>query len=177
MRSATLSLRRYALTTRRHASGNPRFVTLTENSTNSSPAGIRSCTVTSGGHTVVSDVASAAGGNGLGMSPKELLMSALASCTAMTIRTVYEYNKKKTSSGAPTASSPALTWESSTLTGINITVAEHGDHPHVPSKLTVDISLVGNLTPEHKQRLLKAADNCPVKKIITGQTIVESSVQ
>lgn len=173
MHPAALSLRRYALTARRHASGNPRFVTLTENPTDGSPA-IRSCTVISGSHTVVSDVAKAAGGNGLGMSPKELLMSALASCTAMTIRTVYEYNKKKSLGGAP---APALNWEGSTLTGINITVAEHGDHPHVPSKLTVNISLVGNLTPEHKQRLLKVADNCPVKKIITGQTVVESSVQ
>lgn len=43
-------------------------------------------TIQSGRHRIVSDLAPVAGGTDAGPSPKELLMSALASCTSMTIR-------------------------------------------------------------------------------------------
>eukprot|EP00428_Durinskia_dybowskii_P068157 CAMPEP_0170407356 /NCGR_PEP_ID=MMETSP0117_2-20130122/28204_1 /TAXON_ID=400756 /ORGANISM="Durinskia baltica, Strain CSIRO CS-38" /LENGTH=163 /DNA_ID=CAMNT_0010664599 /DNA_START=42 /DNA_END=533 /DNA_ORIENTATION=+ len=149
----------------RAASGSPKHVTLTENFVAGNPT-FRNCTVVSGKHKITSDIPVAGGGEDKGMSPKEILMSALASCTAMTIRTVFEGSKLK----APNA------WDGADLSGISITVAEHGDHPHVPSKLTVDINLSGALTEEQKKRLLRAADACPVKKIITGQTPVESAI-
>lgn len=162
-------VRRFPQNLLRQASSAPgsSFVTLTEES-GEGRSSIRSCKIVSAGHTVVSDVDASKGGNDLGMSPKQLLMSGLASCTAMTIRSVYAFKKQK-------SAQPDI-WRDATLDGITVKVSEHGDHPHIPSKFSVEISLHGKLSEEAKQQLLKASGNCPVKKIISGGTPIESTI-
>lgn len=150
----------------RPASGSS-FVTLTEES-GEGRSSIRSCKVVSGGHTLVSDVEASKGGADLGMSPKQLLMSGLASCTAMTIRSVFAFKKQK-------SAQPDI-WRDAVLDEITVKVSEHGDHPHVPSGFSVEISLHGKLSKEAKDQLLKASGNCPVKKIISGGTPIESTI-
>jgi putative redox protein len=159
------------------ATGSPKHVTAAENRNTVSNFSI---SVQSGTHTLQSDVLTAAGGANMGPSPKELLMSALGSCTAMTIRVFYENSVKTAKAGAgagaaATTSSTNLGWENSTLENVNVVVEEKGDHPHVPSALQVSIKLFGNLSEEQRARLVRAASNCPVKKIITGSTTVETT--
>lgn len=145
------------------AAGSPKFINVAENRA-TYPESTVSCKITTGHHTLMSDVTKLAGGADSGPSPKELLMSALGSCTAMTIRLYYEHSKAKASSS----------WSTSTLREINVKVEESGDHPHVPSKLSIHIALVGDLTAEQKERLLAVSKNCPVKKIINNNTDIES---
>jgi putative redox protein len=130
---------------------------------------IRVCHASSGNHTVHSDLTVAAGGSDAGMSPKQLLMSALGSCTAMTIRTFFENSRAQAAKAGNSSG-----WASATLDKVSIGLTEHGDHPHIPSSISISIALGGNLTEEQKARLVRAAENCPVKKIMTGSTKLET---
>jgi uncharacterized OsmC-like protein len=154
----------------RFASSSSTSVTLVEGS-GEGRATIRSCNIASGKHSIVSDVDLTKGGADLGMSPKQLVMAGLASCTAMTIRSVYQFKKQ-----SALDSSATTIWDDSDLSGIKVTVSEHGDHPHIPSKFSIEVSFEGQLVQEAKDQLFKAAGNCPVKKLIAGGTPIESSM-
>jgi len=104
-------------------------------------------------------------------------MSALGSCTAMTIRTVYENSKalaKRNQNDKVSSSNGLGGWAGSTLDEIRVKVEESGNHPHVPEKLTIRVELIGKLTTEQKGSLLKASSNCPVKTMLTKGVGVES---
>lgn len=86
------------------------------------------------------------GGQGAGFRPHELLEAALATCLSMTVRIAagkYGYPLEEVV--------------------VSVTV-ERGD----PAAIRMDYSLElhGNLTPEQRERLERAAANCPV-----GQTL------
>lgn len=100
-----------------------------------------------GAHALVLDEPVELGGDDLGPTPTELLLSALAACTNMTLRM---YARRK---GFP-------------LEGIRVDVAgEVG-----PGGLEVRraIELEGELTPEQREAILRIADKCPVHKILTS---------
>eukprot|EP01032_Pedospumella_encystans_P027591 gene27591-31180_t len=106
-------------------------------------------------------------------------MSALGSCTAMTIRTVFEKSKalagSKQKDKSPTANGLGG-WAESTLDEIRVKVQEWGNHPHVPDRLSVHVELIGKLTEEQKSSLLKASSNCPVKIMLTKGVRVDSTL-
>ena len=154
------------------ATGSPRFTTVVEEHLRSGNI-IRSCRILSGNHEAKADLTQESGGSDSGMSPKEHLMAALGSCTAMTIRTVFENSKALTKKNTANYSNG---WADAELSGIQVKVTEHGDHPHVPSKLIVEISLDGKLTDQQKSRLLAASERCPVKKMMSGNLAIESSL-
>ena len=147
---------------RTFAIGSPRSITVMEKLFESKGSKF-SCDIQSGIHTFTSDLMPEAGGCNLGLSPKELLMSALGSCTAMTIRTYYENTKVASPVG----------WLESSLSEIHVEVREFGDHPHMPSKLTINIRMEGNLSSSQKERLVRAANACPIKKMLSG-TVIDS---
>ena len=125
---------------------------------------------------MVSDLTKHADGNDLGPSPKELLMSSLGSCTAMTIRTVFQ-NSKALAGGRQSPTANGLGgWAESTLDEIRVKVEEWGSHPHIPEKLSVHVELIGKLTDEQKRSLLKASSNCPVKTMLTKGVRVDSTL-
>lgn len=171
--------RAYLKNGQRHfALGSPKYVDVVESRT-LIPQSKFACKTVSGNHNVVSDLTKLADGNDLGPSPKELLMSALGSCTAMTIRTVYENSKAfahKKNNAKELYGSNLGGWAGSTLEEISVKVEEWGDHPHIPDKLTVHIELKGKLTSEQKNTLLKASLNCPVKTMLTKGIKVESAL-
>lgn len=118
-------------------------------------------------HITTSDLKESEEGADAGPSPKELLMSALGSCTCMTIRTFFE-NSKALSNSA---------WSESTLDRVSVLLTEElGDHAHVPRGLRLDITLDGRLTEAQRERLIRAASNCPVKKMMSGGLEISTSL-
>ncbi len=123
---------------------------------------------TTGQHAFVSDEPVESGGDGLGPSPYELLLSALGSCTAMTL---LMYARRKG-------------WD---LTEVSVHLTHdrvHADDSQNAEndgarveRITQDISLRGNLTEEQTQRLREIATRCPVRKtLLTPPQIIDSVI-
>ncbi|HCR14389.1 MAG TPA: OsmC family protein [Solidesulfovibrio sp.] len=91
------------------------------------------------------------GGAGQGFRPHELLEAALGSCTAMMLR-MYADNHD-------------IPLESAT---VEVTLDRR-----VPETATFvcRIALTGNLTPEQRKRLLRAARACPVRRTLSGKLL------
>lgn len=108
-------------------------------------------------NTLIADEPLELEGQDLGFSPKELLASALGSCTIITLK-IYANHKG---------------WD---LTDVKIDVTFDWIAETSKSVFTRKIELIGDLTDEQKDRLLKIADKCPVHKVLTNPTEVETSL-
>jgi putative redox protein len=113
--------------------------------------------VQAGPHALIADEPIALGGTGLGPTPYELLLSALSSCMAMTLR-MYADRKK---------------WPLE-----SVTIQLRTDRAHQKDceacetsdvglpQIARKIELNGPLTDEQRKRLLQIADRCPVKQTL-----------
>jgi putative redox protein len=111
--------------------------------------------VSIGGHTIVADEPKESGGDDMGPTPHELLLSALGVCTSMTIG-VYAERKG---------------WK---LRGVKVTVS--GDHRADGYAIKRDIVVDADLTDEQRTRLLEIANKCPVHKTLSGKIMIESAI-
>ena len=107
-----------------------------------------------GPHTFTADEAED-GGEDKGPAPFELLGSALAACTSMTLR---GYAQRKS-------------WP---LERVDVTV-EQEKTPEA-HKLKRTVTLVGPLDAEQKQRLLEIANKCPVHKALVGKVEISTAL-
>jgi putative redox protein len=120
--------------------------------------------VQAGPHAFVADEPIALGGSGLGPTPYELLLGALSSCMAMTLR-MYADRKQ---------------WPLQ-----SVTVQLRTDRAHQqdcercdtadvgPPRIARRIELAGPLSDEQRKRLLQIADRCPVKQTLERGLRVE----
>lgn len=101
-----------------------------------------------GPHRLLTDVPATLGGEDTGPEPHDLLVAALAACTALTVAM---YAKRK---GLP-------------LDDIDVRV-EQGklDQAYV---LTRRIAYIGNLSAEQRDMLTAVANKCPVHKTLSGE--------
>ena len=107
-----------------------------------------------GGHRLQADEETAKGGDNSGPAPHELLLAALGSCTAMTLK-VYAERK-----GWP-------------LQDVRVTLnGATGDGGLV---ITRGIVLVGDLDAEQRQRLIEIAAKCPVHKTLAGDITINTT--
>ena len=106
------------------------------------------------GHAIRSDEEAEEDGDDTGATPHELLLAALGSCTAMTLR-VYAERK-----GWP------LEDVRVTLNGVN------GEGGYV---ITRQVAIHGNLDAEQRQRLLEIADKCPVHRTLMGEITINTT--
>ena len=131
----------------------------------SGPAGRLAQTVTAGSHRFTADEPQAAGGQDRGPDPYALLLAALGTCTAMTLRL---YADRK---GWP-------------LRAIEVRL-RHGrvyredcegcdDQPMRVELITHDIALEGDLDEPQRARLLEIAERCPVHRSLAGPLKVAS---
>jgi putative redox protein len=97
------------------------------------------------------------GGGDEGMNPYEILASALGACTCATVR-MYADRKEMS------------------LEGLNVTLTLTRDDEKNTTTITRDIVLLGDLTPEEKDRLLTIANKCPVHKVLTNPINIETKI-
>ena len=125
--------------------------------------------LTIGPHTIVADEPESAGGRDEGPTPYQLLGSALASCTAMTL---HFYAKR----------------EKFALERVNVSVTSERIHAKdcedcesengYVHRFDVRLALSGALTEEQRQKLFRIAQRCPVYKTLSNEIkIVETLVE
>jgi len=110
--------------------------------------------VAAGGFTVVSDQASAVGGNNQGPNPKALLLAAIAACTIQTLKMV----------------APSRGWD---LQEVDVTVTFNevpdGQNPGKKiAQIEEKIEVKGNLSAADLTAIERVAGKCPVLKLVEG---------
>ncbi|CAN0627065.1 putative redox protein [Burkholderia multivorans] len=112
-------------------------------------------TLTSDNHEWHSDVPERLGGGDSGPDPHDILLSALGSCTAITVA-MYAQRKELP------------------LDGIDVQLRITDERPGSPTKIARDITLAGNLTAGQRERLLEIANACPIHRLLTGDVEIDS---
>lgn len=93
------------------------------------------------------------GGDDTGATPVELVLAGLGSCKAITIK-MYAARKD---------------WE---LKSVEVDVSHQKINRQY--QISVRLHLVGNLTDDQRQRLLKISDQCPVHKLLQSEAEIET---
>ena len=104
-------------------------------------------------HSLIADEPEEKGGTDKGPKPAELLAASLASCTAITIE-MYADRKQ---------------WGLGEVqVEVDFTEATKED----PASFEVRMRLGGELSEEHRQRILTIAGKCPIHKVLISQNVV-----
>lgn len=107
-------------------------------------------------HALIADEPLAQGGGNMGMNPMELLASALASCTAITLK-MYMSRKQ---------------WiVDQVQVEVNV-VQDEVTKQTIFDRVIVFVG--GNLTAQNKDRLLLIADKCPIHKVLMGDNKIST---
>jgi putative redox protein len=123
--------------------------------------------IEAGPHRLVGDEPASAGGTDSGPTPYDFLAAALGTCTSMTMHVVAKR-------------------ENIPLEGVEIHI--ENDRMHAKDcadclnttgfihRFSVAIKLIGNLTPEQRQRMLSVAQRCPVNKTLTSEIRIDETL-
>jgi len=127
--------------------------------------------ITAGKHTLIAGEPESAGGKDEGMSPYDLLLSALGACTAMTLKLYIERKK------LPITDVEVLL----TFDRIHIDDCESCTDEDRKGKTEIQhisrlIYVTGEVTEEQKARLLYIAGRCPVHVTLHSNPHVEDVV-
>ena len=120
---------------------------------------VRQLVTTGSGHSLVSDEPPDVG-DGLGPSPHELLLGALAACTSMTMK-LYA-NRKEWPLGAVEIEATQERVRAGDLEG------HAPDEDAQVSLIRMTIAVSGDLDEEQRERLLVIAGRCPVSRTLEG---------
>ena len=107
-----------------------------------------------GTHEITADVSPTLGGTDLGMGPHQLLESALAACTAITVQ-MYADRKKWPLEGAD----------------VEVKFLSEGTESVIARKIKFN----GPLDEEQKARLLEIANKCPIHKVLTQPITIQTT--
>lgn len=111
--------------------------------------------ISSGKHSIIADEPEDKEGTDTGMTPNELLLASLSSCTAITLQMYI--NRKM--------------WAVDEITvNLQLFIVEAG------TLIKSSIEFKGDLIDEQKKRLAYIADVCPVHKILTGNIVIETVI-
>jgi putative redox protein len=113
--------------------------------------------VSAGAHRLLADEPVSMGGADAGPAPYDYLLTALGACTSMTLRMYAELKKLPL-----TRVSVALSHEKIEADGQKV------------DRITREITLEGELTPEQRQRMLEIANRCPIHRTLSGGVNIDS---
>lgn len=130
------------------------------------PSGLRQ-SVSVGPHQLLSDEPKRAGGEDQGPDPYELLLAALGSCTNMTLR-IYAERK-----GWPLEEVRVVLKHSKSHA---VDCADCEQPTAILDRIERQITLVGELTEEQRQRLLEVASLCPVHRTLTSKIEIRTEL-
>lgn len=118
-------------------------------------------TVRIGQHTLIADEPDSVGGADAGPAPFDYLLTALGTCTSMTLRMYAEVKKLP------------LTSIKVELTHEKIEVDGRGKVDRIGRIITLN----GNLTAEQRTRLLEIANKCPMYRTLQSDIQIDSELQ
>ncbi|MDO4637381.1 MAG: bifunctional alpha/beta hydrolase/OsmC family protein [Lautropia sp.] len=124
--------------------------------------------VQAGPHTLLADEPRRVGGDDQGPSPYALLLSALGTCTSMTIR-MYANHKGLALEDVQVTLQHRRTKQAATDSA--------GEQASPEEVLERYITLTGPLSQAQRQRLLEIADRCPIHKTLTGRLQITTHLQ
>ena len=120
-----------------------------------------------GSHLLQADEPRDSGGNDVGPNPYELLLSALGACTGMTL-CMYAERKQ---------------WP---LRGVQVRLAHSNIHAEdcvvcdtkqgALDKIEAEISLIGDLSEDQRQRLMEIADRCPIHRTLISEMQIRTTL-
>ena len=113
--------------------------------------------VSAGRHTLVADEPQAMGGDDAGLAPFDFLLAALGSCTSITLR-MYAQRKNL----PLTHVSVALSHEKIDVDGQKV------------DRIERNITLIGELSVEQRERLLEIANKCPMYRTLQSDITIDS---
>ncbi len=108
-------------------------------------------------NSIFADEPVSAGGTNKGFSPHELLSSALASCTCITLR-MYADRKQ---------------WN---LNDVISSVSITNDTKQNILNIHLKIELVGKLSQAERERLFEIAKHCPIHKVLINSITIETEL-
>lgn len=130
------------------------------------PSGLRQ-TILVGPHHLLADEPETSGGNDDGPDPYELLLSALGSCTNMTLR-MYADRKKWPIKEIRVALTHSKNYANDCV---------NCEQPEATlDRIERRITLMGALSAEQRQRLLEIANLCPVHKSLTSRIDIQTEL-
>ena len=132
----------------------PSVLTVSENG-----LGCYQQTVSNGRHTLIADEPQAMGGDDAGPAPYDLLLAALGSCTSITLR-MYAQRKNL----PLTHVSVALSHEKIDVDGQKV------------DRIERNITLIGELSVEQRERLLEIANKCPMYRTLQSDIKIDSRI-
>ena len=109
------------------------------------------------GNILISDEPQEIGGKNLGLNPTELLASALASCTVITLRMYI--NRKQ--------------WN---VSEINVKIDFERDSERNVSVFTRKIEVIGEVDEAQRQRLETIANSCPIHKTLMHSIEIQTTL-
>ncbi len=118
--------------------------------------------IKAGSHSFLADIPASDGGSELGPSPHELMLAALGACTSMTIK-MYAQRKE---------------WK---VAGVEVTLREEKitdpeNESRTKPRIVREVKLSGDLTDEQVESLKAIADKCPIHKLLSGNTQIDTAV-
>ena len=106
-------------------------------------------------------------GNDEGPDPYELLLSALGACTSMTLR-IYADRKRWSLQGVE------VRLRHSRIHSTDCATCDTGDV--TLDQIDKEISLLGELSENQRQRLLEIAERCPVHQTLLGKIRIRTTL-
>jgi putative redox protein len=124
--------------------------------------------IATGGHELVGDEPVTSGGKNAGPSPYDFLLTALGTCTSMTLEMYANVKQIPLEQVIVTLS----------YDKIHAQDCENCEDPtalldHIDRK----IELKGNLTEDQRQKLLAIANKCPVHRTLTSKIVITTALK